>query len=94
MYALDEPLTLADDLRDELAQLLAEGAGDDCAWYPNVQAVFEEDLYSEELTALSIAELSMAAAGVQVRFGSGVAAAQTVYAEPVARAVQRLHAAE
>jgi alanine-glyoxylate transaminase / serine-glyoxylate transaminase / serine-pyruvate transaminase len=46
------------------------------------------------LTAISLAELSMAAAGVQVRFGSGVAAAQTVYAEPVARAVQRLHAAE
>ena len=46
------------------------------------------------LTAVSLAELSMAAAGVQVRFGSGVAAAQTVYAEPVARAVQRLHAAE
>ncbi len=46
------------------------------------------------MTALSIAELAMAAAGVQVRFGSGVVAAQTVYAEPVARAVQRLHAAE
>lgn len=45
------------------------------------------------LTALSIAELSMAAAGVQIRFGSGVAAAQGVYAEPVARAVQRLRLA-
>lgn len=45
------------------------------------------------LTAISIAELAMAAAGVQVRFGSGVAAAQSVYAEPVARAVQRLRVA-
>ncbi|ESW59411.1 MAG: serine--glyoxylate aminotransferase [Rhodobacter sp. CACIA14H1] len=41
------------------------------------------------LTAISIAELSLAAAGAQIRFGSGVAAAQDVYAEPVARAVQR-----
>ncbi len=41
------------------------------------------------LTALSIAEMSLAAAGAQVRFGSGVAAAQDVYAEPVARAIQR-----
>lgn len=41
------------------------------------------------LTAIAIAELSLAAAGAQIRFGSGVAAAQEVYAEPVARAVQR-----
>ena len=45
------------------------------------------------LTAISIAELSLAAAGAQIRFGSGVAAAQDVYAEPVARAVQRNTAA-
>jgi alanine-glyoxylate transaminase/serine-glyoxylate transaminase/serine-pyruvate transaminase len=45
------------------------------------------------LTAISLAELSMAAAGVKVRFGSGVAAAQDIYAEPVARAVQRLRIA-
>lgn len=42
------------------------------------------------LAAISLAELSLAAAGVPVRFGSGVAAAQDVYAEPVARAVQRV----
>jgi alanine-glyoxylate transaminase / serine-glyoxylate transaminase / serine-pyruvate transaminase len=42
------------------------------------------------LSAISLAELSLAAAGAQVRFGSGVAAAQDIYAEPVARAVQRL----
>lgn len=41
------------------------------------------------LTAISVAELSLAAAGAAIRFGSGVAAAQAVYAEPVARAVQR-----
>ena len=41
------------------------------------------------LTAISVAELSLAAAGAAIRFGSGVAAAQEVYAEPVARAVQR-----
>ena len=41
------------------------------------------------LTALSIAELCLANAGAQIRFGSGVAAAQDVYAEPMARAVQR-----
>ena len=40
------------------------------------------------LAAISLAELSLAAAGAQVRFGSGVAAAQEAYAEPVARAVQ------
>lgn len=45
------------------------------------------------LTALSLAELSLAAAGVRIRFGSGVAAAQEIYAEPVARAVQRLRIA-
>jgi alanine-glyoxylate transaminase / serine-glyoxylate transaminase / serine-pyruvate transaminase len=40
------------------------------------------------LTAISIAELCLAGnAGAQVRFGSGVAAAQEVYAEP-ARAVR------
>ena len=31
----------------------------------------------------------LAAAGAQIRFGSGVAAAQEIYAEPVARAGQR-----
>ncbi len=41
------------------------------------------------LTAISIAELCLAEAGAQVRFGSGVAAAQEIYAEPMARAVQR-----
>ena len=41
------------------------------------------------LSAISIAELCLAAAGAQIRFGSGVAAAQEIYAEPVARAVQR-----
>ncbi|MES2967752.1 MAG: aminotransferase class V-fold PLP-dependent enzyme [Pseudomonadota bacterium] len=45
------------------------------------------------LAAISLAELSLAAAGAQVRFGSGVAAAQGAYAEPVARAVQRLRIA-
>jgi len=39
------------------------------------------------LTALSLAELSLAAAGAKVEFGSGVAAAQKWYAEsaPAAR---------
>jgi alanine-glyoxylate transaminase/serine-glyoxylate transaminase/serine-pyruvate transaminase len=36
------------------------------------------------LTAIALAELCMAAAGATVRFGSGVAAAQAVYAQPVA----------
>lgn len=34
------------------------------------------------LTAIALAELSLHAAGAQVTFGSGVAAAQAVYAEP------------
>jgi alanine-glyoxylate transaminase/serine-glyoxylate transaminase/serine-pyruvate transaminase len=33
------------------------------------------------LTAIALAELSMAAAGASIRFGSGVAAAQEVYAQ-------------
>ena len=45
------------------------------------------------LAAIGLAELSLAAAGAQVRFGSGVAAAQDAYAEPVARAVQRMRIA-
>ena len=35
------------------------------------------------LTAIALAELSMAAAGATIRFGSGVAAAQAVYAVPL-----------
>jgi alanine-glyoxylate transaminase/serine-glyoxylate transaminase/serine-pyruvate transaminase len=41
------------------------------------------------LTAIAIAELALAGAGAQVRFGSGVAAAQEVYAAPVAPSVPR-----
>ncbi|MBF9030110.1 aminotransferase class V-fold PLP-dependent enzyme [Rhodobacterales bacterium HKCCE3408] len=37
------------------------------------------------LTALSVAEMALARAGVPVELGSGVAAAQAVYLEPVAR---------
>lgn len=40
------------------------------------------------LSAIAIAELALAAAGAQVTFGAGVAAAQEIYAEPVARAVR------
>jgi alanine-glyoxylate transaminase / serine-glyoxylate transaminase / serine-pyruvate transaminase len=39
------------------------------------------------LTALAVAEMSLKAAGVQLAFGSGVAAAQEVYATPAAMAV-------
>ena len=38
------------------------------------------------LTAIALAELSLAAAGAKVRFGSGVAAAQEIYAQPLATA--------
>ncbi|WP_413875048.1 pyridoxal-phosphate-dependent aminotransferase family protein [Albidovulum sp.] len=40
------------------------------------------------LSAVAIAELALAAAGAQITFGAGVAAAQEVYAQPVVRAVQ------
>ena len=40
------------------------------------------------LSAIAIAELAQAAAGAQATFGAGVAAAQEIYAEPVARAVR------
>ncbi|MEI2807281.1 pyridoxal-phosphate-dependent aminotransferase family protein [Albidovulum sp.] len=40
------------------------------------------------LTAIAIAELALGAAGAQITFGAGVAAAQEVYAQPVVRAVQ------
>lgn len=43
------------------------------------------------LTAVALAELSLAAAGAKVRFGSGVAAAQEIYAQPIA-ATDRLAA--
>lgn len=37
------------------------------------------------LSALGIAEMALAAAGAKVPFGAGVAAAQAIYAQPVAR---------
>ncbi len=40
------------------------------------------------LTAIALAELSLAAAGASIRFGAGVAAAQQVYALPQAQAAQ------
>ncbi len=38
------------------------------------------------LTAIALAELSLHAAGARVTFGSGVAAAQAIYADPAAKA--------
>ncbi len=40
------------------------------------------------LTAIALAELCLVAAGAKVRFGSGVAAAQVVYAQPAVRAAR------
>ena len=37
------------------------------------------------LTAIALAELSLDAAGANIRFGSGVAAAQAIYAKPLAK---------
>ncbi len=40
------------------------------------------------LTAIALAELCLAAAGATIQFGSGVAAAQAVYAQPAIQAAQ------
>jgi alanine-glyoxylate transaminase/serine-glyoxylate transaminase/serine-pyruvate transaminase len=40
------------------------------------------------LSAVAIAELALAAAGAQITFGAGVAAAQEIYSEPAIRAVR------